>query len=67
MKMVMATEELCEPLVPVTVKFSELPVTAFRLLTVNTLFCPVVMLAGLNAQTAGELPEQLSVMPPVKL
>lgn len=65
--MVMAREEFCEPLVPVTVKFSELPVTAFRLLTVNTLFCPAVILAGLNAQAAGELPEQLRLMLLVKL
>ena len=63
----MVREELCEPLVPVTVKLRELPVTVFRLLTVSTLLCPAVMLAGLNEHAAGALPEQLRSIAFVKL
>lgn len=59
--------KFCCPLVPVTLKLKEFPVTAFRLLTVSVAVCPGWMAAGLNAQLAGALPEQARLMPPVKL
>jgi len=65
--MLSARAKLCCPLVPVTVKFKEFPVTAFRLLTVSVAVCPDWMEAGSNAQLAGALPEQARLMPPVKL
>ncbi len=46
-------------------KLKELPVTAFRLLTVSVEVCPTRREAGLNAQLAGPLPEQARLMLPV--
>jgi hypothetical protein len=62
-----ATDALWLPLVPFTVKLSVVPpLTAESPLTVNVLLWPGLMDAGLNAQLAGALPEQLRLIPPVK-
>lgn len=65
-KTVSGSEALCVPLVPVTVKLSELPLNALRLLTVKVLLWPGTMEPGLKAQAADVLPEHASMMAPPK-
>jgi hypothetical protein len=64
---VIASEDVCVPLLPVTVKLSMFPATPPRPLTVSTLFCPTAMLGGLKEQAAGALPAQLKLIFVVKL
>ncbi len=59
-------EVICCPLVPVTTRFRELPVTAFRLLTVSVLVCPTRIEPGLNEQLAEILPRQARLTLPEK-
>lgn len=67
MKIVRATDGLCDPLVPITERLTEPLGSGANPLTVSTLFFPAVMLPGLKAQVTEPLPEQLRPMAPAKL